>query len=239
MTDVRALTLWQPWASLVALGLKRIETRSWSTPYRGRLLIHAAAKVPTIAPCGDWRIGRSTLRYADRTERSYAYTLPGDGGVVPLPLGAVVASCMLDDVVPMVRRDSTAGATVRGPRLIIVDGAGPVNLWHSRDNGELPRSVDGELPFGDYSPGRFAWLLSDVQATTDRCPCCWGSGAGAVCERCGGCGGRFDATFVEGGCGGCGGVGVHACPACAGDGRCEPVPMRGRQRLWVPPGWPT
>ena len=43
---MKALTLWQPWASLVALGHKRIETRCWSTKYRGDLAIHAAAKLP-------------------------------------------------------------------------------------------------------------------------------------------------------------------------------------------------
>lgn len=41
---VAALTLWQPWASLVAWEEKRIETRSWSTSYRGPLVIHAAKR---------------------------------------------------------------------------------------------------------------------------------------------------------------------------------------------------
>lgn len=45
---MKALTLWQPWASLVALGEKRIETRCWSTKYRGPLAIHAAAKTPAF-----------------------------------------------------------------------------------------------------------------------------------------------------------------------------------------------
>ena len=41
-TPIKALSLWQPWATLMALGHKRIETRSWSTAYRGWLAIHAA-----------------------------------------------------------------------------------------------------------------------------------------------------------------------------------------------------
>jgi len=32
---IKALTLWQPWASLMALEEKKIETRSWSTKYQG------------------------------------------------------------------------------------------------------------------------------------------------------------------------------------------------------------
>jgi len=39
---MRALTLWQPWAQLIADGRKRIETRSWGTHHRGPLLIHAS-----------------------------------------------------------------------------------------------------------------------------------------------------------------------------------------------------
>ena len=39
---MKALTVWQPWAQLLAMGTKSIETRSWGTRYRGRILIHAA-----------------------------------------------------------------------------------------------------------------------------------------------------------------------------------------------------
>lgn len=39
---MKALSLWQPWASLLAAGVKRYETRSWSTMHRGILVIHAA-----------------------------------------------------------------------------------------------------------------------------------------------------------------------------------------------------
>jgi activating signal cointegrator 1 len=41
---MRGITLWQPYASLVALGLKTFETRSWGSSYRGPLLIHAARR---------------------------------------------------------------------------------------------------------------------------------------------------------------------------------------------------
>lgn len=42
---MKVLSLMQPWATLIALGHKRYETRSWNTPYRGRLAIHASQKV--------------------------------------------------------------------------------------------------------------------------------------------------------------------------------------------------
>ncbi|XP_074319520.1 uncharacterized protein LOC141656509 [Silene latifolia] len=40
------LTMHQPWASLLIHGIKRVEGRSWPSPIRGRLWIHAASKVP-------------------------------------------------------------------------------------------------------------------------------------------------------------------------------------------------
>lgn len=39
---MKALTIIEPWASLIVFGHKRFETRSWSTRYRGPLAIHAS-----------------------------------------------------------------------------------------------------------------------------------------------------------------------------------------------------
>jgi hypothetical protein len=39
-----AITIWQPWASAIACGLKQFETRHWRTNYRGFIAIHAAKK---------------------------------------------------------------------------------------------------------------------------------------------------------------------------------------------------
>lgn len=38
---MKALTIKQPWATLIMQGDKRFEFRSWQTKYRGDLLIHA------------------------------------------------------------------------------------------------------------------------------------------------------------------------------------------------------
>lgn len=43
---MKALTLIQPWATLIALGAKRIETRSWATKYTGWLAITASKAFP-------------------------------------------------------------------------------------------------------------------------------------------------------------------------------------------------
>jgi len=42
---MKVITLKQPWASLVAYGIKKYEFRSWKTKYRGKLLIHAGSGV--------------------------------------------------------------------------------------------------------------------------------------------------------------------------------------------------
>jgi hypothetical protein len=38
---MKALTIRQPWAALIVAGFKNIENRTWTTKYRGPLLIHA------------------------------------------------------------------------------------------------------------------------------------------------------------------------------------------------------
>ena len=45
--DGWCLTMHQPWASYLISGIKMHEGRTWYSSHRGRLWIHAAAKVPT------------------------------------------------------------------------------------------------------------------------------------------------------------------------------------------------
>lgn len=46
---MKALSLWQPWASAMAVGEKKIETRHWSTGYRGLIALHAAKRKPSVS----------------------------------------------------------------------------------------------------------------------------------------------------------------------------------------------
>ena len=41
---MKALSIRQPWASLIIQGYKPVENRTWKSNYRGPLLIHAAKK---------------------------------------------------------------------------------------------------------------------------------------------------------------------------------------------------
>lgn len=47
----KAISLKQPWANLIAEGEKTIETRTWSTKYRGDLVI-CSSQNPKIEPYG-------------------------------------------------------------------------------------------------------------------------------------------------------------------------------------------
>ncbi len=48
---MKAISLKQPWANLVASGKKTVETRKWKTNYRGDLVI-CSSKKPNIHPAG-------------------------------------------------------------------------------------------------------------------------------------------------------------------------------------------
>lgn len=41
---MKALSIKQPWASLIAHGIKDVENRTWKTHFRGKIYIHASAK---------------------------------------------------------------------------------------------------------------------------------------------------------------------------------------------------
>ena len=44
-----AISIRQPWATLIVLGLKSVEIRSWSTNFRGRLFLHASKQIDSMA----------------------------------------------------------------------------------------------------------------------------------------------------------------------------------------------
>lgn len=44
-----AITVLQPWASLIVQGIKTLETRNWTTPHRGPLYIHASKSTRGLA----------------------------------------------------------------------------------------------------------------------------------------------------------------------------------------------
>lgn len=50
---MKAITVKQPWASLIVEGIKDIENRTWPTKFRGRVLVHAGASPVKFNALGD------------------------------------------------------------------------------------------------------------------------------------------------------------------------------------------
>lgn len=141
---MKALTLTQPWATLVAIGAKRIETRSWDTKYRGPLAIHAAKGFPGWAKdfCASGVFYRALGWPESPSPLTQAWIDDNSRRIKDLPLGAIVATARLVNVLPtevVNNRANVWGISI-----------GPVS--------------EHELQFGDYTPGRFAWLLEDIEA---------------------------------------------------------------------------
>ncbi len=117
---MRAITLWQPYATAIACGSKTIETRSWNTDYRGRIAIHAAKR---------WT----------PKQRRFAQIEVNLGRLPPqIHLGMVVATAEIVDV---------------------------------RTSEELLPTIDGaNRTFGDFAPGRFGWMLENIQPLREPFP---------------------------------------------------------------------
>jgi len=187
--------------------VKRFETRSWPCPpalIGERIAFHATRRKPKdFARIGDYEMVELAngdvvmVRGAARFDRSQH---------VPLPLGAIVGSgritaSYLIVADPEMRAGAFAIATVHGDVHVMTADSHHV---------EYP----GQTPYGDFTPGRYAWLIEDAASTQARCPWCWGTG----CD--------------DDGCAG-GWVGHHHnCPVCDGAGHCDPIPARGAQRIW-------
>ena len=75
---MKALTLTQPWATLIAVGAKRIETRSWGTSYRGRIAIHAAKGFASI----NIVLGIGSFTYQYNTRDTFGFAMKATYGEV-------------------------------------------------------------------------------------------------------------------------------------------------------------
>ena len=131
--EIRTLSLWQPWASLIACGAKRHETRTWSpaSSLIGRRMgVHAGLRVETA--------------FDAETTRAVVLALGSPDWHLGVPRGAVVCTAIL------------AGAyrlgQARNGRAEVVDMV----------QGSAPLQAVAIDLFGDYRVGRWAWHLVEV-----------------------------------------------------------------------------
>lgn len=143
---MKALSMTQPWATLVALGAKTIETRSWGTSYRGPLAIHAAYQFPREAQD---ECDRDPF-YSVLEEAGYYTHLATPQGHGPvarwsqlLPRGAVIALVDLVGVYPAEQFLSPLRAQHDTPPELLITG-------HN-------------LAFGNFAPGRFGWCFTNIR----------------------------------------------------------------------------
>jgi len=144
---MKALTLTQPWASLVAVGAKRIETRSWRTSYRGPLAIHAAKGFPGEAKrfC-ESKIVQEALGW--QYEPNWNLTAVKSKSI---HVGCVIAICDLVDCKEILKDMPPCLPTFYQNRYMVAPAA-------------------PELYFGDYTPGRYGWLLENIKVLPEPIP---------------------------------------------------------------------
>ena len=150
---MKAITVWQPWASLIAVCAKIYETRSWATKYRGPIAIHAG-KMPYNLGDIDFALARGIMSAAEHIFGIYEAN--------NLPLGAVIATAELVECWPIVGIKPYPPAPNGYCAFIEKPCA---SIQHSRT------PIDGnELIFGDWTPGRFAWQLANVKMLPEPMP---------------------------------------------------------------------
>lgn len=105
---MKALSLDQPWASAIAAGLKRIETRGKRISHRGPIAIHGTLRA-------DLEIRSAFEIRQDEAVRA-AFAAIGITNFEDLPFGAVVATAELVDCVPSeeLRKTITSAEAIWG-----------------------------------------------------------------------------------------------------------------------------
>ena len=160
---MKVISLWQPWASLIACGAKPYETRDWAPPAAligQTIAIHAAKKVDkdAAAMATDIMYGQFDNHggLAERLEASWggdecADELMGKFGDTVMPVGCVVCTARLDAAFQLGDRAEDTAFPAAQTLHRITSRQMPVCFTIRYDD------------FGDYSPGRWAWLLRDVR----------------------------------------------------------------------------
>lgn len=145
---IRCISMTQPFATLVALGAKSIETRSWRTWYRGPLLIHAAKSFPNRAR----ELCNREPFAGVLAEAGYSNPISGQVDPKQLPLGQILAVCTLKHCVRIGTPD--VGLPPPEPELSFGDYAAGRYAWILRDVQPLPEPVAASGSMGLWEPDR-------------------------------------------------------------------------------------
>ena len=158
---MKALTVRQPWASLIVHGPKWIKTRSTPTKIRGRIGIIAGLHRPNPGYYGAFGVGVGSTGITLHNFNG-AYLRHG-------PFGALIGTVELYDCVPI-----CDGLTEMedyedvGFRIVAEP---PYGAWmYAGPDDRVGTDVANQLPYGEFYPGRWAWLLRDPQPLAEPIP---------------------------------------------------------------------
>lgn len=183
---MRAIVVRQPWATLIALGVKTIETRP--APPNGPMRPSGVRGLPGCSLERGERIAIvAGAAHPTWHGDHYLHTLSGLARSTPLPLGAVVCTVTVDDALPIVApmtdppydhmvptRDGHLiwwkFTPVLGQRRWSAASRHPMLNERTVMGGRRDPYLDPQLSLGDFTPGRWGWLLSDPQPC-DPIPC--------------------------------------------------------------------
>ena len=152
---MKAITIYQPYASLIATEHKIYETRTWPTKYRGPIAIHAGQYTTSIIspPLSVWReLENCFTDYKLRKE---------------LPRGAVIATAELVNVWRIVYHP---GINVNEAKYIPIGAESLATDKHAPDFGDFFVPTEKEKAFGMWEPGNYAWELRNVKILPEPIP---------------------------------------------------------------------
>jgi len=155
---MKAITILEPWASLIACGAKRYETRGWPTKYRGEIAIHAAKQF------GQQQKGlidkepfhSSLFKVLDEYSCNTFLGRVSNGET----FGKVIAIADLVDCYYIVYHP---GTNIDIAKNINIGAESMANDKHHPDFGKYIVPSSQEIAFGDWTPRRYAWALENVQ----------------------------------------------------------------------------
>lgn len=154
---MKALTIWQPWASLIACGVKQYETRSWPTKYRGPIAIHTATKNISASVSVD-RVGKIVV------EMMNIHRCPP---WEKMPRGQIIATAELVNVWHIVYN---VKMDVEEAREYPIIGERMAEDKHETVSYDYFVPSKKEAALGDWTPGRYAWKLANVKILQSPIP---------------------------------------------------------------------
>ena len=179
MTTNAGITVSPHSATLMALGAQRIVVQKRPTDYRGRLAIYADRSLAGWGRAGTSSRPNVRMLGGFKFERDRQGLLLHDIMDDPyrVPEGFVVASAMLTDCVPIIGPDGSVPTTphirVDGDDLLFCE-LDVGEKWPDDAPGFRCDPIEEQLPFSDFTDGRFAWIFDTLAPVHRRCPTCWG-----------------------------------------------------------------